>query len=124
MTDQQQRTQWALDPLDLFREFIRTWTPLATQSTLTDDGYSNAGSMLREAIKAIAPKDDGKAHVGWAVFKRERDTDYDRERPSGWVHTQVGAVFETMTQVGNVHQSCQKKDPKGHYLICEIREIP
>lgn len=77
-----------------------------------------------DAICAIAPKDDGKATIGWAVFRRERDTDYDRERPSGWVHTQVGAVFETMGQVGNVLESRQKKDPTGHYLICEIREIP
>jgi hypothetical protein len=74
--------------------------------------------------RAIAPKDDGKAHVGWAVFKWEHDRDYDRERPSGRVYAQVGAVFETMTQVGNVLTSCQKRDPKGHYLICEIREIP
>lgn len=120
MSDQQQRTQWALD---LFQNFIRSWVAPAMQGHLMDND-DNGGEKIRRAIKAIAPKDDGKAHVGWAVFKRERDTDYDRERPSGWVHTQVGGLFETMTQVGNVLESRRKKDPKGHYLICEIREIP
>lgn len=118
MSDQQQRTQWALD---LFKGFVRTWVPLGAQALVSVDG---ANKQVEDAIRAIAPKDDGTATVGWAVFKREQDRDYDRERPSGWVHTQVGAVFETMTQVGNVRDSCAKKDPTGHYIICEIREIP
>lgn len=118
MTDQQQRTQWALDR---FRSFTREWVASAAQELTV---HANDAATVVRAIEAIAPKDDTTAHVGWAVFKRERDADYDRERPSGWIHTQVGAVFETMTQVSNVHASCVKKDPTGHYLICEIREIP
>jgi hypothetical protein len=116
MSDQQQRTQWALD---LFQGFCSTWSPPGARIASHE-----ARRQVEDAIRAIAPKDDGTATVGWAVFKRENDRDYDRERPSGWVHTQVGAVFETMTQVANVRDSCAKKDPTGHYLICEIREIP
>lgn len=119
MSDQQQRTQWALD---LFREFIVAWTPAAMREQLLGSEKRSAHGV-REAIKAIAPKDDGVATVGWAVFKREHDTDYDRERPSGYVHTIASAVFEDIAQADNA-QAYRAARNDGEYIICEIREIP
>lgn len=120
MTDQQQRTQWALD---LLQSFIREWTPQAVRREMFDR-FTGPAQQIRSAIAAIAPTEDDKAHVGWAVFKQEHDREYRREWPSGFTHTQVGVVFETDYQVANVLAGCKTKDPKGEYFICEIRRIP
>lgn len=122
VSDQAQRTQWALD---LFREFIRNWAPMAMQSILTDDrdGSDNPGQKVRRAIRNIAPQADDTRRVGWAVFKREHDREYSRERPSGWVHTMVSAVFEEPAQATNALAFLKSKST-DHFVICEIQEIP
>lgn len=117
MSDQQQRTTWALD---LFVGFVKAWTPPAMQASIL--GWDGAASKVGDAIRAIAPKDDGKTRIGWAVFSKRQDRDYDRERPSGYVYAQESAVFENPVQADNAHKACVKRG--GEYIICEIREIP
>lgn len=126
MTDTQHRTQWAVD---LFVEFVKQWTPPVMRTQILNVrtfrmNESLPGERVIRAIKAIAPPvDDSQQHIGWAVFKQEHDHQYRREWPSGFTHTMVGVVFETMTQVGNVLENRKTKDPKGEYFICEIRRI-
>lgn len=116
MTDQQQRTQWALDVL---LGFIRKWTPEAARPAMASDEVT-----LNAAIVAIAPRDVSEP-IGYGVFRREIDADWDiRQRPSGWVHTLISAVFDKPAQAENVHASQTKKYPDQHFIICEIREIP
>lgn len=116
MSDQQQRTQWAVDR---FRSFIHAWTAPASRSELVVDEV-----QVLTAIRDIAPKGDADP-VGYGVFRREIDADWDiRQRPSGWVHTLISAVFDKPAQAENVHASQTKKHPDQHFIICEIREIP
>jgi hypothetical protein len=120
MSDQQQRTQWALD---LFDGFVRGWTPPAAQ----EFAPTLAVDMVRvnDAIRAIAPKNDSKTVIGYAVFRREIDATYDiRDYPSGYRHSIVGAVFDRLMHAENVHRSQCKTHPENQYVICEIREIP
>jgi hypothetical protein len=120
MTDQQQRTQWALD---LFAGFIRQWTPAAMHEHLTDRIPSD-GENVRAAIRAIAPK-DGNPPIGWAVFQRHIDTGYDiRQHPSGYLHTLTSAFFDKPAHAENAHQGASKRHPENQYVICEIREVP
>jgi hypothetical protein len=128
MSDQQQRTQWALD---LFHSFVKSWTPPAIQATLLTP--SGAARQVIDAIRAIAPQADDTRRVGWAVFARRHDTEYSRERPSGWVHTMVSAVFEEPAQATNALAYIVKRDAENvakggergvHFVICEIQEIP
>lgn len=130
MSDQQQRTAWAVEK---FRDFVKAWTPPAARRQLLHDGAAmrvdldaelRDGERVINAIKAIAPKDDGKTHVGWAVFKREHDNEYLRERKSGLIHTMISAVFEDPAQADNACRSQRKRQPDQHFIICEIREIP
>lgn len=118
MSDQQQRTQWAVDML---RSFVGVWVAPGARALPPVKG---AVEMVENNIRAIAPKGDDTARVGWAVFKRDHDRDYDRERPSGYVHTLIGAVFENPAQATNAQQACYSKHPEGTYIVCEIREIP
>jgi hypothetical protein len=75
------------------------------------------------AIRAIAPKNTEP--IGYGVFHREIDADWDiRQRPSGYVHELVSAVFDKPAQADNAHQALVQKYPDRHYVICEIREIP
>jgi hypothetical protein len=86
MTDQQQRTQWALD---VFASFVRMWTP----PVAVEQVHISAASV-DTAILQIAPKADNEP-IGYGVFKREIDADWDiRQRPSGFVHELVSAVFD------------------------------
>ena len=54
MSDQQQRTQWALD---LFREFIRNWTPMATHAQLYQNDEGQCGGC-----SCYDPDEDDKLH--------------------------------------------------------------
>lgn len=114
MSDTAQRTQWAIDQ---FASFVRTWTPTGALPLVIPSRVP-----VENAIRAIAPHDDGTATVGWAVFKREHDDQYDRQRPSGYRHAMISAVFEDPVQVDNAYRSCVKSRP-GTFVICEIREI-
>jgi hypothetical protein len=117
MTDQQQRTEWARER---FASFVEKWiSPAARElAAIADDAYA----VLR-AIKAIAPKDEAERHVGWAVFKREIDATYNhRDHPSGYIHTMISAVFDSIPT--NAYESQRKKHPDQEFIICEIREIP
>jgi hypothetical protein len=116
MSDQKQRTQWALEQ---FAGFVRAWTPTGALPQVLQ-----ARIPVENAIRAIAPQADDTRRVGWAVFKREHDTEYDRERPSGWVHTMISAVFENPVQADNACRSRRKRYPDQTFVICEIQEIP
>jgi hypothetical protein len=116
MTDQRQRTQWALDR---FRSFVEKWTPPGAWSPSSGDR-----ALIENAITAIAPRPDDTP-IGYGVFRREIDADWDiRQRPSGFVHTLVSAVFDKPAQAENAHQGTCKRHPDQHFIICEIREIP
>lgn len=122
MTDQQQRTQWALDR---FRQFIVDWTPAATRQQLLDTAlaYSTA-EQVRSAIRAIAPKGDTEP-MGYGVFQRQIDVTYNhRDHPSGYVHTLTSAVFDKPAHAENAHKGATKRHPENQYVICEIREVP
>lgn len=117
MTDQQQRTQWALDR---FRSFVNMWVAPGVTSM---QEVIAARDRVDESIRAIAPKDNPP--IGWAVFQREIDADWDiRQRPSGFVHTLTSAVFDKLGHAENAHQGASKRHPENQYVICEIRELP
>jgi hypothetical protein len=122
---QQQRTQWALD---LFGEFVRDWVGPAARSAYVATALAGTSpspfERVADAISAIAPTPDNSRRVGWAVFKREYDTEYSRERPSGWVHTMVSAVFEEPEQATNALAFLRAKHLTNNFVICEIQEIP
>src|SRR4051812_35852309 len=121
MTDQQQRTQWALDT---FRSFATSWAPRVMMEDLTSPWHS-AIETVNRSIRAIAPKDDSKAIIGYGVFQREIDADWDiRQHPSGFVHTLISAVFDKPHFAENAHQGASKRHPERQYVICEIREVP
>jgi hypothetical protein len=105
--------------LRAFDEFVGAWVGPAAQRYVFAAGNTHA-DRVREAIQAAAATDTSR-RVGWAVFKREHDTDYDRERPSGYVHTVVSAVFESLAQAQNAHEYCTGKHD-GDYIICELQE--
>jgi hypothetical protein len=113
-----QRTALALRE---FADFITDWTPPAARGQFGPG--NNAAEQVRQAIRAIVPDPDELPLVGRAVFKVEHDSDYDRERPSGFVHTMISAVFENPTQADNAYLSRVKRGD-GHYIICEIRQLP
>jgi hypothetical protein len=116
MTDQQQRTQWALD---LFHSFMLTWTPPGAHGLMK---FSDADGVVTDAIRAIAPPGHGEC-IGWAVFKREIDADWDRrQHPSGYVHTQVGVVFDKPEHAANVQIGQAKKYPDQEFVVCELRQ--
>ncbi len=111
MTDQQQRTQWAID---IFNGFVQSWVPPAVSRGLwTKRNPVNDDERVRTAIRDIAPIPDADAHIGYAVYKQDPDLTYNRDRPSGFIYTQV-----------NVLISQSKKYPDNHYVICEIRRVP
>lgn len=56
MSDQQQRTQWALD---MFHSFVLSWTPPSARPLLFQLG-GDIPKVL-DAIKAIAPTPDNQA---------------------------------------------------------------
>jgi hypothetical protein len=121
MSDQQQRTTWALD---MFESFVQRWTPAAAHPHLAK-GKASEAEVVRSAVYAIAPKDDSKAVIGYGVFQREIDADWDiRQRPSGYVHTLISAVFDKLDHAENAHQGACRRHPDNQYVICEIREVP
>lgn len=115
MSDQKQRTEWALS---LFGGFVETWTPTGAGPLIVP-----ARARVEQAIRDIAPMPDDTGRIGWAVFRREHDRDYDRERPSGFVHTMISAVFETTTQAHNAYTSRVDRGDGHRYLVCELRAL-
>jgi hypothetical protein len=103
MSDQKQRTQWALEQ---FAGFVRAWTPTGALPQVLQ-----ARIPVENAIRAIAPQADDTRRVGWAVFKREH-------------HTMISAVFENPVQADNACRSRRKRYPDQTFVICEIQEIP
>ena len=126
MSDQAQRTEWALE---LFRGFVKAWTPPSVLNMIMDErgveGWidSRPGEQVIAAIRAIAPEPDDSRRVGYAVFRKDFDTEYQRERPSGFIYTIVGDVFENLAQAQNVLEYC-KTEREGEHVICEIQQIP
>lgn len=84
MTDQQQRTAWALQ---LLEGFVDTWTPLGAQPHLLDEL-----DKIRRAIHAIAPAEQTTG-LGYAVFGLRPET-LERKRESGFETVVVSAVFD------------------------------
>lgn len=114
MSDQKQRTQWALD---VFAGFVRIWTPDGALALVTE-----AQATVAAAIRAISPLGHDEP-VGWAVFRRELDTTYNhRDHPSGYVHTIISAVFDKPGQADTVYQSVTRKHPAQEFVIGEIRQ--
>ena len=94
--------------LHAFDEFVGAWVGPAAQRYVFAPGNTHA-DRVREAIKTAAATDHSR-RVGWAVFKREHDAEYDRERPSGYVHTMVSAVFENLAQAQNATLSAKRRN--------------
>lgn len=114
------RTAWALS---VFDGFLHAWTPTAMHQRLTDD--DSDGARVRAAIQAIAPRDVEDRRLGWAVFSKTPDTDYDRERPSGFVYHLVSAVFENEAQAHNALEYWRDRtasDAAPDFVICEITQ--
>jgi hypothetical protein len=119
MTDQVQRTAWALDQ---FEGFVAEWTPPATLPHLIDND-DNPAEMVRRAIRAIAPPAPGTRLVGYAVFGQKPD----RERESGFEHIAISAVFDDLAQAQNAYDFAQSKGEVAgckYFVICAVQQIP
>lgn len=106
--------------LRAFDEFVGAWVGPAAQRYVFASGNTHA-DRVRQTIQAAAATDHSR-RVGWAVFERAHDTDYDRERPSGYVHTIASAVFEDVGQAQNALGYIETKHD-GEFVICEIGEV-
>lgn len=114
MTDQTQRTVWALQQ---FQSFVDRWTAPAMQEFLQDDILH-----VKDCIRLIAPPYENPV-VGYAVFGQRPD----HERESGFEHVAISAVADTLGQVQNAYDyAVSKGDAKGcdHFVICAVQQIP
>lgn len=135
MTDQAQRTTWAVQR---FESFVNAYTPPAMQ-VYCRDGIAN----VQRAIRAIAPPMVSRV-VGYAVFAEVPD----RERDCGFEHIAISAISETLAgaenvMAGNIKRaekylsippqererqllggSVVRLDEIDRYVICAVQQVP
>jgi hypothetical protein len=123
MTDQAQRTAWALQ---LLEGFIQRWVAPAMQEHLLDND-TNDGEQLRRAIRAIAPAEQVD-RLGYAVYGLKPET-RERRRESGFEAVVVSAVFDKPPTAAL--ESSIEGEPWTHgvreglrfFGICQLQQI-
>jgi hypothetical protein len=135
MTDQAQRTAWAVQR---FESFVNTFTPPALQVYCRDDIIA-----VRRAIRAIAPGQAAQV-LGYGVYAQVPD----RKRASGFEHIAICALSETLAGAENVFEgrierakkilaqppidrerqladgSLVRLDELRGFVICQVQQIP
>ncbi len=74
-------TKAADQTIRALHEFITDWVGPAAARVFYEPG-NNAYNRLRESILKLAESRSTTERVGYAVFSRVVDADYDKERPS------------------------------------------
>jgi hypothetical protein len=113
MTDQAQRTAWALEQ---FNSFVNSYTPPAMWVHCRD-GIEH----VRRTVRAIAPAADGPL-VGYAVFAQRPD----RKRESGFEHIAISTVFDDLASAQNAYDCAASKgvvEGCKYFTICAVQQI-
>jgi hypothetical protein len=115
MTDQAQRTEWALQQ---FAGFVEAWAPPAVQN---DERLVADVQHVMRTITAIAPIGDAVPVLAWVVVSQR----YDAKTKSRFKYEVVTAVFEDIAQAQNAYESClERRSERGvKYFICALREV-
>lgn len=114
-------TKAADQTIRALQDFITDWVGPAAARVFYEPG-NNSYNRLRESILKLAESRTTTERVGYAVFSRVIDMEYDRDRPSGFVHKIASAVFEKPGMAENVIEYWSEADCGGKYIICEILE--
>lgn len=105
-----------------FDQFIREWIGPAAAYFVWRTG-NNAAERVRVAIRKLAAAKDTAPSIGWAVYRRTIITTYDRERPSGYQHEQMGVIVENLGQTENILAYCRKKWPTDEFVVGAIQQV-
>lgn len=118
MTDQAQRTAWALQQ---FESFVGNWAPPVMQAQAAPNDLSNEVEHVVRAIRSIAPPQTHPL-VGYAVFGQLPD----RKRDSGFEHIAISATFDELGQAQNAYEHAKSKGVVAgcdYFVICAVQQV-